>query len=296
LRCDAPLTAKAVHEVEAFGPVATLMPYGSTAEAIEIANKGGGSLVASVFTDDTAIARDIGLGIARLNGRVMFGNRISAKTSTGHGSPLPVLIHGGPGRAGGGEELGGIRAVFHHMHRTAVQGTPDQIAALTGTWVPGAATRQDKHPFLKPLSELAVGDTIHTKSRTVTLDDIEHFANFTGDTFYAHMDEAAAKRNPFFPGRVAHGYLIVSFAAGLFVEPSEGPVLANYGLDNLRFMAPVSPGDALSVILTAKEITPRENEAHGEVRWDCTVLRDEEAVVAQYDVLTLVAKEPRELG
>jgi len=296
LRCDAPLKARTVHEVEAFGPVATLMPYATTAQAVEIANRGGGSLVASVFTDDPAIAREIGLGIARLNGRVMFGNRASAGSSTGHGSPLPMLIHGGPGRAGGGEELGGIRAVFHHMHRTALQGTPDQITALTGTWVPGAATRDDRHPFLKPLSELEVGDTIRTASRTVTLEDIEHFAHFTGDTFYAHMDEDAARRNPFFPGRVAHGYLIVSFAAGLFVEPSEGPVLANYGLDSLRFMAPVSPGDSLSVILTAKEITPREGETHGEVRWDCTVLRDGNAVVAQYDVLTLVSKEPRELG
>ena len=161
--------------------------------------------------------------------------------------------------------------------------------------MPGAAQREDRHPFLKPLSDLEIGDTIRTASRTVTLDDIEHFANFTGDTFYAHMDEDAARRNPFFPGRVAHGYLIVSFAAGLFVEPSEGPVLANYGVDNLRFMAPVSPGDALSVILTAKEITPREGEGHGEVRWDCTVLRDGDAVVAQYDVLTLVAKEPRSI-
>ncbi|WP_136637506.1 phenylacetic acid degradation bifunctional protein PaaZ [Pseudooceanicola onchidii] len=295
LRCDTPLTAKAPHEVEAFGPVATLMPYGTGAEAIQIANKGGGSLVASVFTDDPDVAREIGLGIARLNGRIHFGNRASAKSSTGHGSPLPVLIHGGPGRAGGGEELGGMRAVHHHMHRVAIQGTPDQITAVTGVWAPGAATRDDRHPFLKSLAELEVGDTIRTASRVVTLDDIEHFANFTGDTFYAHMDEDAAKRNPFFPGRVAHGYLIVSFAAGLFVEPSEGPVLANYGLDSLRFMAPVSPGDALSVILTAKEITPREGEPHGEVRWDCTVLRDGEAVVAQYDVLTLLAKEPREL-
>ena len=295
LRCDEAMTARAPHEVEAFGPVATLMPYDGIDQAIAIANLGGGSLVSSVFTNDDHVARDFALGIARLNGRVMFGNRGSAKTSTGHGSPLPMLIHGGPGRAGGGEELGGIRAVFHHMHRVALQGTPDQIAAVTGVWVPGAAQREDRHPFLKPLSDLEIGDTIRTASRTVTLDDIEHFANFTGDTFYAHMDEDAARRNPFVPGRVAHGYLIVSFAAGLFVEPSEGPVLANYGVDNLRFMAPVSPGDALSVILTAKEITPREGEGHGEVRWDCTVLRDGDAVVAQYDVLTLVAKEPRTL-
>jgi oxepin-CoA hydrolase/3-oxo-5,6-dehydrosuberyl-CoA semialdehyde dehydrogenase len=295
LYCDDPLGATAPHQVEAFGPVCTLMPYDTISGAIEIANRGGGSLVASVFTNDAEVTREIGQGIAAMHGRVMFGNRNSAKTATGHGSPMPVLVHGGPGRAGGGEELGGVRAVYHYMQRSAVQGTPDQITAVTGIWAKGAATRDDIHPFQKPLSDLRVGDMVQTASRVVTLEDIEHFAHFTGDTFYAHMDEDAARRNPFFPGRVAHGYLIVSFAAGLFVDPGEGPVLANYGWDNLRFMAPVSPGDALSVQLVTKDITPREGEGHGEVRWDCTVLRDGEAVVAQYDVLTLVAKEPRVL-
>ncbi len=294
LVCDEPLTAVAPHEIEAFGPVVTLFPYGSIEEAVQIANRGSGSLVASVFTDDAGNARALGLGIARLHGRILFGNRLAAKSSTGHGSPLPQLVHGGPGRAGGGEELGGIRAVHHFMQRTALQGTPDLLTAVLGRWMPGAARKTDgPHPFRKSLAELEIGDTVLTERRTVTLEDIEHFARFTGDTFYAHMDEAAAKRNPFFEGRVAHGYLIVSFAAGLFVEPSEGPVLANYGVDDLRFMTPVNAGDTLQVQLTAKEITPRESEDYGEVRWDCTVIRDDGSVVAQYDVLTLVAKTQR---
>ncbi|QDL91929.1 phenylacetic acid degradation bifunctional protein PaaZ [Paroceanicella profunda] len=294
LVCDSPLTATAPHEVEAFGPVCTLMPYATPAEAVEIANRGGGSLVASLFTDDGAVAREIGLGIARAHGRLLFGNRGAAKTSTGHGSPLPQLVHGGPGRAGGGEELGGMRALHHYTQRTALQGTPDMLTAIIGQWMPGAARREDAvHPFRKSLAELEVGDTITTESRQVTVEDIEHFARFTGDTFYAHMDEEAAARNPFFEGRVAHGYLIVSFAAGLFVQPDEGPVLANYGVDNLRFLSPVHAGETLRVQLTAKQINPRETEAYGEVRWDCTVTRADGEVVAQYDVLTMVAKTQR---
>ncbi|SFP66892.1 phenylacetic acid degradation bifunctional protein PaaZ [Tranquillimonas alkanivorans] len=296
LVCDDPLNAVAPHEVEAFGPVCTLMPYDTPEQAVAIANKGAGSLVASVFTDDADAARTLGLGIAKLHGRVLFGNRGSAKTSTGHGSPLPQMIHGGPGRAGGGQELGGMRAVEHFMQRTALQGTPDLLTAVVGKWMPGATRHEtDVHPFRKSLAELEIGDTIVTAPRQVTLEDIEHFANFTGDTFYAHMDEDAAKRNPFFEGRVAHGYLIVSFAAGMFVQPDEGPVLANYGVDNLRFMTPVNAGDTLQVQLTAKQITPRETEEYGEVRWDCTVTRDGGEVVAQYDVLTLVSKTQREL-
>ncbi|MCB8836384.1 phenylacetic acid degradation bifunctional protein PaaZ [Aurantimonas sp. VKM B-3413] len=295
LVCDDPLNATAPHEVEAFGPVVTLFAYETMDDAVAIANRGAGSLVASIFTDDAENARALGLGIARLHGRILFGNRASAKSSTGHGSPLPQLIHGGPGRAGGGEELGGMRSVHHFMQRTALQGTPDLLTAVVGRWMPGASRRTGgEHPFRKSLAELELGDTIVTEKRVVTLEDIERFAQFTGDTFYAHMDEAAAKRNPFFEGRVAHGYLIVSFAAGLFVEPAEGPVLANYGVDNLRFMTPVYPGNALQVQLTAKEITPRETEDYGEVRWDCTVTRDEGEVVAQYDVLTMVAKTQRD--
>jgi len=291
LYCDHPDTATAVHEVEAFGPVATVMPYESTEQAVELARRGGGSLVASVFTDDAAFAHEVVIGLAPWHGRVMLGNRLSAKSSTGHGSPLPMLVHGGPGRAGGGEELGGVRGVKHYMQRTAVQGTPELLTAVTGRWVSGAPARETAvHPFRKSLAELEIGDCIVTATRQVTLADIEHFAEFTGDTFYAHTDEEAARANPFFDGRVAHGYLIVSFAAGLFVEPAPGPVLANYGVDNLRFLTPVNPDDVLQVTLVCKQINPRQTDEYGEVRWDCTVTNQDAAVVAQYDVLTLVAK------
>ncbi|GES41820.1 bifunctional aldehyde dehydrogenase/enoyl-CoA hydratase [Rhizobium dioscoreae] len=291
LYCDKPGSARAIHDVEAFGPVSTVMPYDTAEEAVDLARRGKGSLVASVFTNDPHFAEEVVLGLAPFHGRVMIGNRLSAKSSTGHGSPLPGLVHGGPGRAGGGEELGGIRGVKHYMQRTAVQGTPRLLSAVTGRWMDGADARTgSEHPFRKSLAELTVGDQFVTTTRTVTLDDIEHFASFTGDTFYAHMDEEAAKANPFFEGRVAHGYLIVSFAAGLFVDPAPGPVLANYGVDNLRFLTPVNPGDTLQVQLTCKEINPRINAEHGEVRWDCKVTNQLDAVVAQYDVLTMVAK------
>ncbi|ASW09197.1 MULTISPECIES: phenylacetic acid degradation bifunctional protein PaaZ [unclassified Rhizobium] len=291
LYCDKPGSARAIHDVEAFGPVSTVMPFDTAEEAVDLARRGKGSLVASVFTNDPHFAEDVVLGLAPFHGRVMIGNRLSAKSSTGHGSPLPGLVHGGPGRAGGGEELGGIRGVKHYMQRTAVQGTPRLLSAVMGRWTEGADAHADsEHPFRKSLSELKIGDQLVTATRTVTLEDIEHFAHFTGDTFYAHMDEAAAKANPFFEGRVAHGYLIVSFAAGLFVDPAPGPVLANYGVDNLRFLTPVNPGDTLQVQLTCKEINPRINAEHGEVRWDCKVTNQLDAVVAQYDVLTMVAK------
>lgn len=291
LYCDRPFEAKAVHDVEAFGPVSTVMPYDSAEEAVDLARRGKGSLVASVFTNDPAFAEEVVLGMAPFHGRVMIGNRVSAKSSTGHGSPLPGLVHGGPGRAGGGEELGGMRGVKHYMQRTAIQGSPTLLSAVTGRWVAGAQTQTDgEHPFRKSLAELRIGDQLVTAARQVTLEDIEHFANFTGDTFYAHMDEEAARANPFFEGRVAHGYLIVSFAAGLFVDPAPGPVLANYGVDNLRFLTPVNPGDTLQVQLTCKEINPRVDAEHGEVRWDCRVTNQNDVAVAQYDVLTMVAK------
>lgn len=291
LYCDRPLEATAIHDVEAFGPVVTVMPYGDTTEAVALARRGKGSLVASVFTNDAAIAEDIVLGMAPFHGRVMIGNRTSAKSSTGHGSPLPMLVHGGPGRAGGGEELGGMRGVKHYMQRTAVQGTPRLLSAVTGRWMEGAEICDDGiHPFRKSLAELNIGDQMITAKRCVTLEDIEHFAEFTGDNFYAHMDDEAAKANPFFDGRVAHGYLIVSFAAGMFVDPAPGPVLANYGVDNLRFLTPVNPGDTLQVCLTCKEINPRANADYGEVRWDCQITNQDEAPVAAYDVLTMVAK------
>ncbi|MGI5414378.1 phenylacetic acid degradation bifunctional protein PaaZ [Actinomadura luteofluorescens] len=282
------------HEVEAFGPVSTLMPYEGAEQAVELAARGRGSLAGSVVTGDAEFARTVVLGAAPWHGRLLVLNAEDAKESTGHGSPLPALVHGGPGRAGGGEEMGGIRGVVHHMRRTAVQAGPAMLTSITGRWVPGTdRTVTDVHPFRKHLEELSVGDTAVGGPRVVTLADVEHFAEFTGDTFYAHTDEEAARANPFFGGRVAHGYLVVSFAAGLFVEPSPGPVLANYGLENLRFLTPVKPGDELTVTLTAKQITPREGADYGEVRWDTDVTNQEGASVAKYDVLTLVAKRPR---
>ncbi len=289
LVCDA--NAAAPHDVEAFGPVSTVLPYDSIPDAVALAARGQGSLVGSVVTHDPEVARGIVLGVAPWHGRILVLDRDCAKESTGHGSPLPNLVHGGPGRAGGGEELGGIRGVLHHMQRTAVQGSPDMLTAVGGRWVTGAQRRDDGvHPFRKNLAELRIGDTIQAGPREVTLADIEHFAEFTGDNFYAHMDEQAAAANPFFGGRVAHGYYIVSLAAGLFVDPDPGPVLANYGVDSLRFLTPAKPGDALSVTLTAKQISPRAGAEYGEVRWDAVVTNQDEAIVVTYDVLTLVAK------
>ncbi|WP_432543366.1 phenylacetic acid degradation bifunctional protein PaaZ [Kineococcus sp. SYSU DK002] len=281
-----------VHEVEAFGPVSTVVPYRSTAEAVELAARGRGSLVGSVVSNDPDVVRDVVLGVAPWHGRVLVLDRDSAPESTGHGSPLPHLTHGGPGRAGDGEELGGIRGVLHHMQRTALQGSPRALSAVTGTWVPGAPrTTPAEHPFRLSLAELRVGDTVEAGPREITLADVDHFAEFSGDRFYAHTDEAAAAANPFFEGRVAHGYFLVSLAAGLFVEPQPGPVLANYGLENLRFLTPVYPGDAVRVELTAKSIAPRVDADHGEVRWDARLYNQDDVLVATYDVLTLVAKQ-----
>jgi oxepin-CoA hydrolase/3-oxo-5,6-dehydrosuberyl-CoA semialdehyde dehydrogenase len=279
------------HEVEAFGPVSTLIPYTSTDEAIALAARGQGSLVGSVVSADVDFAASVVLGVAPWHGRLLVLDRDDAGESTGHGSPLPMLVHGGPGRAGGGEEMGGIRGALHHMQRTAVQASPRVLSAVTSRWVAGSARTEGVHPFRKSLAELRIGDCVVAGPREVTLADIEHFAEFTGDTFYAHMDEEAARANPFFDGRVAHGYLIVSFAAGLFVDPAPGPVLANYGLENLRFLTPVNPGDSLTVTLTAKQITPREDADYGEVRWDADVTNQNGESVAKYDVLTLVAKQ-----
>jgi oxepin-CoA hydrolase / 3-oxo-5,6-dehydrosuberyl-CoA semialdehyde dehydrogenase len=290
VRAEDPRRAE-VHEVEAFGPVATLIGYRHAVDVVDLAGLGKGSLAGSIVTDDPGFAREVILGTAAWHGRLLVLDSDAAPESTGHGSPLPMLVHGGPGRAGGGEEMGGMRGVIHHMQRTAIQASPRMLQAATGRWVKGAPRRTEgAHPFTKPLAELAIGDTIVGGPRTVTLADIEHFAEFTGDTFYAHMDEAAAAKNPFFGGRVAHGYLIVSFAAGLFVWPDYGPVLANYGIDNLRFLTPLKPGDEMTVTLTCKQISPRPGD-YGEVRWDAEVTNQDGTVVATYDVLTLVAKE-----
>ena len=291
LRCEDATRAEP-HEVEAFGPVSTIIGYRDTAEVVRLAARGRGSLAGSVVTADPVFARDVVTGLAPWHGRILVLDRDDAAESTGHGSPLPVLVHGGPGRAGGGEEMGGVRGVLHHMQRTAVQASPRMLSAVTGRWVAGAPRNTDAgHPFRKSLADLRPGDTVVAGPRTVTLADVEHFAEFTGDTFYAHMDEDAARANPFFDGRVAHGYLILSFAAGLFVQPDPGPVLANYGLENLRFLTPVYPGDALTVTLTCQQIIPRDGAGHGEVRWAAEVTNQDGAPVATYDVLTLVAKQ-----
>ncbi|MEO0680317.1 MAG: phenylacetic acid degradation bifunctional protein PaaZ [Pseudomonadota bacterium] len=293
-RCDDPDGATAVHETEAFGPVSTLMPYRDAAHSLALANRGGGSLVASVFTHDPGFAKAAVAASAAWHGRLYFADRDIGKEGTGHGAPMPHMVHGGPGRAGGGEEQGGIRGVLHYMQRTAVQGSPRMLAAIGDDWLPGAPeTPSDPHPFQRRFGDLAPGQTIRTEARTVTLEDIEHFAHFTGDLFYAHMDEAAARANPFFPGRVAHGYLLLSFAAGLFVSAEPGPTLANTGLEGLRFMAPVSPGDALTVRLTVKSKKTR-NDDYGEVRWDVAIHKQGEAdaapiQAAAYDLLTMNA-------
>ena len=280
------------HDVEPFGPVSTVLSYDTLDEAIALAARGKGSLVGSVVTHDPSVARTLVLGLAPWHGRILVLDRDDAPESTGHGSPLPMLVHGGPGRAGGGEELGGVRAVLHHMQRSAIQASPDMLTAITGLWTRGSQrTTTPEHPFRHSLATLRIGDTIATEPRVISLADIDHFAEFTGDTFYAHTDPDAAAQNPLFGGIVAHGYLIVSMAAGLFVDPAPGPVLANFGVDHLRFLTPVKAGDSIRVTLTVKQITPRASADYGEVRWDALVTNADDEPVATYDVLTLVAKE-----
>ena len=291
LHCRDIASARAVHEVEAFGPVSTVVPYEGVDQAIALARRGAGSLVGSVFSVDEVMAAQLVLGLAPFHGRILVVNRHCAKDSTGHGSPLPHLVHGGPGRAGGGEEMGGIRGVLHYMQRTAVQGTPDVLTAVTGRWVKGSQELDPGvHPFRKPFGALRIGDTFRSAEREVTLQDIERFAALSGDHFYAHMDEAAARRNPIFGGRVAHGYFLISAAAGLFVDPPLGPVLANYGIDGLRFTQPVKPGDRIGVRLTCKEKSLRIGQGYGEVRWDTQITNQNGETVAQYDVLTMVSE------
>ena len=292
LHCDKPLSSKAVHAVEAFGPVSTVLPYESLDEAIELARLGEGSLAGSIITNDNKVARELVLGTAAYHGRMLVINRHCAAESTGHGSPLAHLVHGGPGRAGGGEEMGGVRGVLHYMQRTAIQGSPETLSAIGHRWIKGADEKDPGvHPFRKTFEQLELGDTFKSALREVTLADINHFAEFTGDNFYAHMNEDDAARNPFFEGRVAHGYLIVSFAAGLFVDPDFGPVLANYGVDDLRFIQPVNHGDSLKVRLACKQKTLRGDSGYGEVRWDSEVTNQDDEIVAQYDVLTMVATD-----
>ncbi|MEP6885635.1 MAG: phenylacetic acid degradation bifunctional protein PaaZ [Gammaproteobacteria bacterium] len=285
-----PATARAVHEVEAFGPVATIMPYHDPANAIALARRGGGSLAASVFCADDALAARIVHGLAPYHGRILVVNRNCAKESTGHGSPLAPLIHGGPGRAGGGEEMGGIRGVLHYMQRTALQGSPDTITASSARWVRGSSVRDPgRHPFRIPFNDLQLGDTLKSGEREVTVEDIERFAALSGDNFYAHMSEREAARNPLFGGRVAHGYFLISAAAGLFVDPDYGPVLGNYGIDTLRFVKPVKPGDKIKVRLTCMAKSLRAEKGWGEVAWDTEITNQNQETVASYHVLTMVS-------
>jgi oxepin-CoA hydrolase/3-oxo-5,6-dehydrosuberyl-CoA semialdehyde dehydrogenase len=284
--------AAVVHEVEAFGPVCTVLPYDDSAHAIALARQGDGSLVGSIFSADDTLAAEFVTGLAPWHGRILVVNRHCAAESTGHGSPLPHLVHGGPGRAGGGEEMGGIRGVLHYMQRTAVQGTPDLIARVTGRWIKGARTIDPAvHPFRKNFHALEIGDTFRSSEREVTLEDIGRFAELSGDHFYAHTDESAARRNPLFGGRVAHGYLLIAAAAGLFVDPAYGPVLANYGIDSLRFIKPVRPGERIKVRLTCKEKSLRTGSGYGEVRWDAQITNQSDEPVASYDVLTMVSEQ-----
>ena len=293
--CDRPLAQDAPHDIEAFGPVNTVMPYSSVDEAIALAKRGRGSLCGSIVTADAAIARQVVLGVAPYHGRLLVLDRTSAGESTGHGSPLPNLVHGGPGRAGGGEEMGGARGVLHYLQRTAVQGSPTMLTAITHEWSAGAAQHTEgPHPFRRTFDELAVGDTLVTGTRTITLEDIEAFARLSGDTFYAHMDDVEARAHGVFTGRVAHGYFIVSAAAGLFVDPALGPVLANYGLERLRFTKPVYPGDTIRVRLTVKQKTakdtPPDGVPQGVVEWDVDVRNQHDETVATYSILTLVKR------
>lgn len=287
------------HEIEAFGPVVTLMPYRDLGEAVQLANLGKGSLVCSLATNDPRAAQDFVLGAATHHGRILILNQEMARESTGHGSPLPQLIHGGPGRAGGGQEMGGLRGVEHFMQRVALQGSPSMVMAITEVYQTGAKiSEHDKHPFQKYFEELAIGETYVTHKHTVTEADIANFAGISGDNFYAHVD-ATSLEGTLFTGRVAHGYYILSKAAGMFVDPRKGPVLLNYGLDECRFTKPVYPGTTIGVTLTVKEKIGQEKRdaadiAKGIVRWLVTVTDETSETVAVATILTMVKKKNQE--
>ncbi|HEY5774716.1 MAG TPA: phenylacetic acid degradation bifunctional protein PaaZ [Xanthomonadales bacterium] len=295
LYCDRPFATRSPHAVEAFGPVTTILPYQDEDEAIELARMGRGSLVGSLVTTDNEEAARIVLGTAAWHGRMLVLNSDCAKESTGHGSPLAPLVHGGPGRAGGGEELGGSRAIKHYMQRTAIQGSPDTLTAITRQFTTGATPRTGVvHPFKKTFDEIEIGDSLISHRRTVTEADIVNFGCISGDHFYVHFDEVGAK-DSLFGKRVAHGYFLISAAAGLFVDPAQGPLLANYGLENLRFLEPVGIGDTIRVRLTAKQKIhkakrPDDKFATGVVVWDAEITNQDHVTVAVYDILTLVER------
>lgn len=294
-RNDDPFNKTACHNIEAFGPVSTLIPYDTLDEAVAITAMGKGSLVTSIITNDDRIATQFAVEAAPYNGRILVLNRRCAKESTGHGSPMPLLTHGGPGRAGGGEEMGGKRGVMHYLQRTAVQGHPDTITAMTGIYQPGA-TRPEANPhvFRQYFEDLKVGDTVYTAKHTVSDADIVNFANVSGDNFYAHMD-ATSLEGTIFEQRVAHGYFVLSKAAGLFVDAKKGPVLLNYGLDECRFTKPVYPGATIGVKFTVKEKLEQEKRsdddiAKGIVKFLVDVYDETGETVALATILTMVKK------
>ena len=292
---DDPFNKTDVHNLEAFGPVSTIMPYKTIEEAIELAKMGKGSLVCSIITADNQIAKEFVLGAAALHGRILVLNADCAKESTGHGSPMPQLTHGGPGRAGGGEEMGGMRGVKHYLQRTAIQGSPTTLTAITNQYQTGAEFKLDNvHPFRKHFEELEIGETWITAKHTVTETDIVNFANVSGDNFYAHMDVTSLE-GTIFEERVAHGYFILSKAAGLFVDPAKGPVLLNYGLEEARFVKPVYVGTTIGVKFTVKEKIEGEKRdeediAKGIVKFLVDVYDQTGETVAIATILTMVRK------
>ena len=292
-----PLSSKEVHEVEAFGPVSTLMPYQSMEEAIALAKMGKGSLVSSIVTADKKNAKQYVLGAGMYHGRILILNEQCARENTGHGSPLPLLVHGGPGRAGGGEEMGGIRGVKHYMQRVAIQGSPDMITAVSNVFQPGATGNLNGiHPFKKYFEELAIGDQLITEKRLITSEDIDRFADLSGDHFYAHVITTDFT-GTMFDKQVAHGYFIISAAAGLFVDSYEkNPVLLNYGIDELRFTKPVYPGSEIHIRFTCKEKIGQEKKeptdiAKGIVKWLVEIIDETEEIVGVATILTMVAKK-----
>jgi oxepin-CoA hydrolase/3-oxo-5,6-dehydrosuberyl-CoA semialdehyde dehydrogenase len=296
LLCQKPMSTDSVHDIEAFGPVSTLMPYDTMEEAMALAKRGKGSLVGSLITKSPAVAAQVVPRLAASHGRLHVLDRESAGESTGHGSPLPSLKHGGPGRAGGGVELGGIRAVTHMMQRAAVQGSPSMLTAITREYARGAKVIETgTHPFKRYFEELQIGESLMTQTKVIGEADVKAFGELTGDMFYMHFDDEAAKASAF-GKRIAHGYLVLSDAAGLFVVAEPGPVLANYGLDTLRFVKPVGLGDSIQVRLTCKrKIDRNKKDANGQgqgvVAWDVEVSNQDKELVASYDILTLVAKK-----
>ncbi|MBK6496742.1 MAG: phenylacetic acid degradation bifunctional protein PaaZ [Saprospiraceae bacterium] len=293
LRNDTPFENIGTHEIEAFGPISTLMPYATMEDAIELARKGRGSLCSSIVTFDDQIAREYVINAATHHGRILVLNRNSAKESTGHGSPMPLLVHGGPGRAGGGEEMGGLRGIKHYMQRCAIQGSPTTITALTNQYQYGGKYEEGHvHPFKKHFDELVIGETLITHKRTITDADVVNFANVSWDHFYAHTDATSLEGTPF-TQRVAHGYFILSAAAGLFVDAAKGPVLLNYGLEECRFVKPVYPGATIGVRLTVKEKVAQEKRegedyTKGIVKWLVDIYDETGETVAIATILTMV--------